>query len=73
MAFNNCLRRIWSLPANTHTSILHYCANMLSIYNLVFSRSAKFIDRDFNSSNLLVFRDSSVLVYSFVAVGSRVR
>ena len=43
VAFNNCLRRIWSLSANTHTSILHYCANMLSIYNLVFSRSAKFI------------------------------
>ena len=43
---------------------------MLSIYNLVFSRSAKFIDRAFNSSNLLVFRDSSVLVYSFVGLNS---
>ena len=73
VAFNNCLRRIWSLPANTHTSILHYCANMLSIYNLVFSRSAKFIDRASNSSNLLVravFRDSSVLVYSFAGLNS---
>ena len=73
VAFNNCLRRIWSLSANTHTSILHYCANMLSIYNLVFSRSAKFIDRASNSSNLLVravFRDSSVLVYSFAGLNS---
>ena len=44
---------------------------MLSIYNLVFSRSVKFIDRASNSSNLLVhavFRDSSVLVYSFASV-----
>ena len=32
VAFNDCLRRIWSLPANTYTAILHYCANMLSIY-----------------------------------------
>ena len=46
---------------------------MLSIYNLVFSRSAKFIDRASNSSNLLVqdfFRDSSVLVYSFAGLNS---
>ena len=74
VAFNNCcLRCSWSLSANTHTSILHYCANMLSIYNLVFSRSAKFIGRASNSSNLLVravFRDSSVLVYSFAGLNS---
>ena len=45
---------------------------ILSIYNLVFSRSAKFIDRA-SSSNLLVravFRDSSVLVYSFAGLNS---
>ena len=43
---------------------------MLSIYNLVFSRSAKLAS---NSSNLLVravFRDSSVLVYSFAGLTS---
>ena len=46
---------------------------MLSIYNLVFSRSAKFIDRASNCSNLLVravFRESSVLVYSFAGLNS---
>ena len=46
---------------------------MLSIYNLVVSRSAKFIDRASNSSNLLVravFRESSVLVYSFAGLNS---
>ena len=46
---------------------------MLNIYNLVFSRSTKFIDRASNSSNLLVhavFRDSSVLVYSFAGFNS---
>ena len=39
----------------------------------VFSRSAKFIDRASNSSNLLVqtvFRDSSVVVYSFAGLNS---
>ena len=41
--------------------------------NLNASRSAQFIDRASNSSNLLVqavFRDSSVLVYSFAGLNS---
>ena len=47
VAFNNILRRIWRLPRNTHTRILHKVAHLDSIYNRVikltdcFSRESK--------------------------------
>ena len=53
---NNCLRRIWNLPPRTHTCILQCCTgiHVQSIYNIVFSRSHRFIGRSICSSNTLV-------------------
>ena len=53
--FNKCLRRIWNLPANTHAGILHCCTGFNSnIFNTVFARASKFLDRAAASSNFLV-------------------
>ena len=37
VAFNNCLRCIWSLPLQTHIGILHSCADLQSVYNTIHS------------------------------------
>ena len=68
---NKCLRRIWGLPSHCHTGILHRCARTQSIYNMVYSRSCKFIDRAKCSSNGLVrsvFHES--LAYTFAGHNS---
>ena len=66
VVLNNCLRRIWRLPPRTHTGILHRCARVQSIYNLVSSRSLKFIKNAKNNLNTLVKRVfSEDLAYSF--------
>ena len=36
---NNCLRKIWRLPTNSHTGILHCTAGLMSVANNVFHRS----------------------------------
>ena len=67
VTFNNCLRRIWNLPRNTHTGILHCCAGLFSIFNTVFSRSSKFLSRAANSNNMLVqavFHDPSIYTFA---------
>ena len=43
MAFNNILRRIWSVSQHNHTRILHYLAGVSSIFNLVLARSKSLI------------------------------
>ena len=66
MTSNNCLRRIWSLPAQTHTGILHCCAGLESLYNVVFLRSFNSIKRAVRSQNELVqavFTESRSLAY----------
>ena len=54
VTFNKCLRRICNLPANTHTGILHCHTGFNSIFNTVFARASKFLDRAATSSNYLV-------------------
>ena len=39
VTFNNILRRIWRLPARTHTAILHSVAGLQSMYNVAAQRS----------------------------------
>jgi len=39
VAFNKILRRIWSLPACSHTRIVHLVANLRSLFNVIFCRS----------------------------------
>ena len=39
ISFNKILRRIWSLPARSHTTIVHHVARLPSLFNLIRSRS----------------------------------
>ena len=39
VAFNNILRKIWRLPLNCHTRILHLTAKLISPFNLIYRRS----------------------------------
>ena len=38
VAFNNILRKIWRLPYNCHTTILHLTAGLVSPFNLIHRR-----------------------------------
>ena len=39
VAFNNILRKVWHLPFNCHTRILHLTARLHSLFNLILHRS----------------------------------
>ena len=49
VSFNNILRRIWKLPRNCHTGILHLTALLPSIFNVVQSRSSTLLSRALSS------------------------
>lgn len=34
-AFNNTLRELWHLPRRTHTGIVHFVANLISLFNTI--------------------------------------
>ena len=69
IAFNKCLRKIWSLPLNTHTSILHCTAGVQSLFSVVCGRSNSFSMKASSSPNRIVnviFREALNLCYMFV-------
>ena len=39
VTFNNILRKIWKLPRNCHSSILHCVSRLQSLHNVVIQRS----------------------------------
>jgi hypothetical protein len=39
VTFNNLLRKIWKLPRNCHTSILHSVSGLQSLHNIIIQRS----------------------------------
>ena len=61
VAFNQVIRRIWHLPRNCHTAIVHSVGVISSIFNIVFARFSKF----FSSA----VSHSSPLVHSVFVVG----
>ncbi len=68
VAFNNILRRIWSLPARTHTGILHSVACLHSILNVVLARSHTLLQAALRCPSptvQTVFSDSASLCYTF--------
>ena len=68
VAFNNILRRIWNLPARTHTGILHCVAQLQSIVNTVLSRSKSLLHSACVCPSPVVqsvFRDSSSFCFTF--------
>ena len=67
VSFNNILRRIWRLPCNCHTGILHLTAFLPSIFNLILSRSSTLLSRALTSPSCVVrsvFHDSSKMVFT---------
>ncbi len=69
VSFNNILRRIWQLPRNSHTGILHLTARLPSIVNVVLSRSSALLFKARSSPSSivrLVFQASSTLSYTSV-------
>ena len=67
VAFNNIIRKIWALPRDSHTRIVHCIANLQSIFNTTYRRSATLLHRVCNSDSVTlraVFQDSSSLAYT---------
>ena len=70
IAFNNILRKIWKLPRQCHTRILHLTANVQSLFNKIISMFSSFLSRALLLDSTLcnhVFLSSSLL--SFTPVG----
>jgi len=68
VAFNNILRRIWKLPALTHTAILHCVAGLQSMYNTIYRRTMSLICAAANCPSRTVqevYRDSAHSPVSF--------
>ena len=66
--FNEILHRIWSLPACSHTHIVHLVANLRSLFNVIYCRSNSLLHAAAHCPSVLVqtmFRDSSLSCFSF--------
>lgn len=73
VSFNNILRRIWHLPRNYHTNILHLTARLPSLFNVVSSRSLSLLSSALSCPSLVVrkvFRDSRFLAYTHTGYNS---
>ena len=58
---------VWSLSLRTHIEILHSCADLQSVYNMIHLHAQKFLNRTSSSSSLLmhaVFHDSPVYTFA---------
>ena len=69
IAFNKVLRRIWNLPANSHTRIVHCTARLTSLFNTILSRSFSLLRSALACPSFpasYIFRASSGLVYTCV-------
>ena len=54
VSINNCLRRIWSLPRNCHTSFLHAVSGCNSVFNTCYKRFCNLYRSAINSGNFVV-------------------
>ena len=74
VAFNNILRKLWRLPFNCHTRILHLTARLKSLYNVIFYRSRSFLCSATSKcpSSLVraIFSSSASLCYTSVGYNS---
>ena len=67
VAFNKILRRIWKLPSNSHTRIVHSTARPLGLFNVVFARSLSLLSSALSCPSFpvsFIYRVSSNLVYT---------
>ena len=68
IALNKLLRKLWHLPFNSHTAIVHCVAHIIdSISAIIFNRFLSLLSSSLSSSSFVrsVFSVSSNLVYSF--------
>ena len=73
VAFNNILRKIWSLPRHCHTAILHCVARLPSMINTVLSRSSRLLLSASHSPSRLicdVYTESALCAFTFVGYNS---
>ena len=73
VAFNKILRRIWHLPFQSHTGIVHCVANLESLNNLVYQRSTSLLSATLKCPSILVraiFRHSSCSYCFFLVYNS---
>ena len=71
--FNKLLRRIWRLPARSHTTIVHHIARLPSLFNVIHSRSLSLLhSADLCPSRLVkfIFRRSSLCSFAFCGFNS---
>ena len=54
VSFNMILRKIWHLPPDSHTSIVHCTSYLSSVFNMVYSRCSSLIHHACNSSSYVV-------------------
>ena len=68
VVFNKILHRLWNLPFNSHTNIVHCVSRIESIKNLIYKRFNRLYQRAHSCSSLVrtIFSFSSSLLYSFV-------
>lgn len=69
IAFNKLLRRIWKLPYNSHTRVVHCTAKLHSLYNSVYDRSATLFKSSQTCSSKLVkyvFYKSAKCCFTFL-------
>ena len=68
IALNKILRKVWNLPCNSHTAIVHCVAQTHTVCNLLHKSFCSFLSLALSSTSLLiksVFTNSSNFVYSF--------
>ena len=75
VAFNNILRKIWSLSRHCHTAILHCVARLPSMINTVLSRSSRsrpLLSASRSPSRLIcdVYTESALCAFTFVGYNS---
>ena len=69
VSINNCLRRIWSLPRNCHTSFLHTVSGCNSVFNTCYKHFCNLYRSAINSGNLVVrtvFQSAYLSCHNFI-------
>ena len=74
VAFNNIIRKIWSLPRRSHTALVHLTASLSSVYNMIYLRSASLFHRALTSKSSIlrdVFLEASGNICTFIGYNLR--
>ena len=73
IALNKLLRRIWNLPYNSHSGIVHCSARISTIRNILYDRFCSLFSRSMSSQSPLlksIFAHAALLAYSYTGYNS---